>query len=227
LSEYKKRIVAFSAVAVILGISISVGIAYLPLGSANQSRTSQVTMTSTATVVSSIISTVTTGAGSTNQVSTIMTGTTIYATTIVVSSSSTAVSGTVSSTTGANSTVITTITTTGESCIVSGYPYGIFLQILTDSGAPVAGSTISGQAVYGVNNQMCTNAVSAKTNSTGWAYLGSNPGNYYVTFSYSETSYNLTIPSRPVTETIATYYVPSGNLTNEYCTYGNPQMCSS
>lgn len=233
MSEYKKRILAYSAVAIIIGISISAGIAFLPSISSTQSRTTlqASTLTSTATVVTSIISTITTSFVSTNQVTSSTTapinGTTVIETT-VVSSSSTVVSNTVSSSSSANSsTGVTTSTTTSVSCVVSGYPDGIYLQILTNSGAMISGSLVSGQSVYAVNGQECTNPVLTSTNSTGWAYLGSNPGTYYVSLSYSGNGYNLTIPSKPVTESIATYYIPSGNLTIEYCTYGNPQMCSS
>jgi hypothetical protein len=86
---------------------------------------------------------------------------------------------------------------------------------------------VIGKGQYTVNGVQCSNSVSATTNSTGWAYLGNSPGNYYVTVIYSGIGYNLTIPSRPGVESIATYYLPSGNLTISYCVNGSTQMCSS
>ncbi|MGI0092269.1 MAG: hypothetical protein ACREBS_11230 [Nitrososphaerales archaeon] len=242
MSEYSRRIFTFSAVAIVLGISISIGIAYLPFGTTSQSTATQhvSTLTSTTTFVSSRVSTVTMSILPVPQVSSgttvVNSGTTIGSNntavttvfTTVLSSTSTTVTGAVSSSSsgGANSSV-TTNASTSTSCAVTGYPDGIFLQILGDSGKPISGSEVNGQTLYYVNNQPCTNKVAASTNSTGWAYLGSSPGDYYVSFSYSGSGYNLTIPSRPVTETVAAYYVPSGNLTIKYCTYGNMQMCSS
>lgn len=236
MSEYSRRILVFSAVAIVLGISISLGIAYLPMSRVAQTGTTVVsTQVSTAIVVSSVTSTVTASVSSTKAASTttsvVSSGTTIVTSvssvTTIVSSSTTAGNSTYSSMTSTSSATQTATTSTTVSCVVSGYPDGIFLRVLTNAGAPISGLAVSGQSVYTVNGETCLNPVSSTTNSTGWAYLGSNPGYYYVSVSYSGTGYNLTIPSRPVTESIATYYLPSGNLTIVYCTYGNPQMCSS
>ena len=236
MSEYSRRILAFSAIAIVLGVSVSIGIAYLPTGGAAHTTTTLVsTQVSTSTVVSSVTSTVTASISSTTQAtstitSAITSGTTTFSSvssvTSVVSSTTTAGNSTYSSATSTSSATTAT-TTTAVSCVVSGYPDGIFLQVLTNAGVPISGLGVSGQSVYTVNGETCTNPVSSTTNTTGWAYLGSNPGNYYVSVSYSGTGYNTTIPSRPTIESIATYYLPSGNLTIIYCAYGNPQTCSS
>lgn len=242
LSEYSRRIIAFSAVAIVLGIGISVGIVLLPQAA---KTTSETTMVQTETFASTTASVASSTATATQSVSSIVTqgGTTITSmitsvattvsslTTVETSVSTvTAVSTTVvstSTTVNSSSVISTATTTTGVSCIVAGYPDGIYLQVLTNSGSPISGLAVSGQAIYSVCGQTYSNSVATSTNSTGWAYLGSNPGYYYISFTYNGANYDLTIPSQPITMSIATYYVPSGNLTVSYCVSGNMKECSS
>lgn len=88
MSEYSKRVLAFSAVAIILGVSLSLGIAYLPsITRSLGSPTGQIsTSTTGATVDSSTVSTGTMNVPSTTEstssgaMSSTITGTTVQST---------------------------------------------------------------------------------------------------------------------------------------------------
>lgn len=122
LSEYSKRILAFSAIAIILGIGISAGIALFPFEAGTQSSATQrvSTMTSTATVVQSVTSVVTSIASSTGQIESsttgpVSTGTTTFASTITGASTTTG--------TGV-STSISSLSSTTVASSTSGAPCG-------------------------------------------------------------------------------------------------------
>ncbi|MHB2035767.1 MAG: hypothetical protein ACYCPW_03375 [Nitrososphaerales archaeon] len=122
---------------------------------------------------------------------------------------------------------LTASTTANTTCIVTGGPDGVYLRIVTDSGSPVSGVNITGEAIVSINWQLCNEGqVIASTNSTGWASLGDYAGNYGLHFLHSGTIYNMTVDTRPVAMTLDTFSVPSGNLSTQYCMYGNMQLCS-
>ena len=116
---------------------------------------------------------------------------------------------------------LTTSTIANTACIVTGGPDGVYLRIITDSGSPVSGVNITGEAIVSINGQLCNEGqVIASTNSAGWASLGDYAGNYGLHFLHSGIIYNMTVGTRPVAMTLETFSVPSGNLTTQYCTMG-------
>jgi len=133
---------------------------------------------------------------------------------------------------GTSSTVITTVTvyrtvtgataTIGQSttksvvCSITGQPAGILLRIVSDSNqAPIAGAQVmaTNQPAYCDPNTPATGqtTLTFMTNNTEWYSLDSqdNAG-YSVVVKYSGQNYNLTAKLRPISETCATLYIPSG-----------------
>jgi len=116
-------------------------------------------------------------------------------------------------------------------CTFSGEPDGVMVHLLlSDSN----GSALSGVQIHGYIATAC-NGVSqifglqpATTNSSGWTtFRDVFPGNYNLALNYSGEMYTFTVPARPTVLTIATYRIPSGSLSVEFCQFGNLSLCST
>ena len=119
-------------------------------------------------------------------------------------------------------------TSTTTICNVSAYPFGIVLQVLSDSGSPIQGVEVTGETLANYCGGQQTNQLpSSMTNSTGWvSFLEGYPGSYELTVSYSGNGYNVTVPTTPTFATYATFMIPSGNLTTSLC-YANVSCLGS
>jgi len=134
------------------------------------------------------------------------------------------------------SVVTMTITSAGETiqtthsytCEVSGPPIGAFVHLINASCFPVSGVNVSGIAVGHCDNERQLHQMSNITNSSGWANFKDEVfGTYYLSFTYEGQFFNFTVPTQPTTLTIATLYLFGGNLTIQYCIYGDMTRCSS
>lgn len=122
----------------------------------------------------------------------------------------------------------TTTVSTEYTCTYSGETVGVLFRLVSDTGSPISGVQIKGQSVVYCNTERQVQALPlATTNSSGWADMrDGNGGNYYLTFGYAGTSYNVMISVEPVALTLATLKLPSGILTTQDCAFGNLQSCS-
>ena len=102
-------------------------------------------------------------------------------------------------------------------CIIAGQPAGMFLRIVSDSGAPVAGAQVT--ATHKEADDYCNGVLytgisattSFTTNGTTWYALdATNAGTYSFGVTYSGHTYGLSAQMEPVSVTCATLYVPSG-----------------
>lgn len=124
-----------------------------------------------------------------------------------------------------NSTTVTII------CVVQvPPPQGIYLRVVTDNlGKPVSGLRVTTQfeetASCDRNNVRLNNSI-AVTNSSGWI-LFQQGFLWYFVFTYSGHTYNFTVPSSPLSWTIASISVPSGKLSTEICGLGGGSPNSS
>ena len=106
---------------------------------------------------------------------------------------------------------------TKYTCTYSGETVGVLFRLVSDTGSPISGVQIKGQSVVYCNTERQVQALPpATTNSSGWADMrDGNGGNYYLTFGYAGTSYNVMISVEPVALTLATLKLPSGILTTQ------------
>ena len=134
---------------------------------------------------------------------------------------------------GSTFVIINNSTTERLSCVVLVPPTeGIYLRVITDAaGTPVSGLHVTTQseetASCDRNNVHLTNSVEI-TNSSGWilfqrGYL------WYFVFTYSGQTYNFTVPSGPLSWSVATISVPSGKVSTEICGLGggSPSSCEA
>ena len=98
-----------------------------------------------------------------------------------------------------------------------GESAGAALQVVSESGSPIAGVQVTGQTVA---QCLVTEVWHAVTNSTGWIRQGGGYGAYNMTFSYSGRVYNVGAPTYPVSVTVVRVQVPSGFWTLDVRTYG-------
>ena len=135
-------------------------------------------------------------------------------------SSTTGFNGRVEVVCGSTSTNSSSLATTIPNCFFSGEPWGVALQVLSNSGSPVPGVEITGGTV---GNQCGDYSIpGVVTNSTGWVTLPGNPGAYNLTVNYSGREYNIGAPMFPISLTQIKIHVPSGLWTIE-ARYGTVQ----
>jgi hypothetical protein len=113
-------------------------------------------------------------------------------------------------------------------CTSSGPAIGVLLRVVEVNNTgitPVAvpGARISGEDVWHCNNTRQVITFSpATTNSSGWVNLAYG-GNeiYYVNVTYPGTTiaYSLSIPTEPISQTLAVFNISTGNLTTHFCEY--------
>jgi hypothetical protein len=130
-------------------------------------------------------------------------------------------------TTEVTTTEITTeLVTTSYTCIISGQPGGIFLRVLSDS----TSQPVSGVVVTAVNTPFQCDGSPATTktvdmfttNGTEWLSLPSdNNYQYFIIANYQGHTFTFTATLRPVSETCATLYVPSGRTNTTITEFGN------
>jgi len=107
-------------------------------------------------------------------------------------------------------------TTRSVVCSITGQPAGFLLRVLSDSNhAPIAGAqvTATNRPMYCDPNTPATSqtTLTFTTNNTEWYSLTSqDTAGYSLVVKYSGQSYNFTASLRPVSETCATLYIPSG-----------------
>jgi len=131
---------------------------------------------------------------------------------------STASANTITVTAGASGTCASYSTNTTTAAItISGESAGAAVQVVSQSGSPIAGVEITGQTVVQCE---VTEVWHAVTNSTGWIRQGGGYGAYNLTFSYSGHAYNVAAPTYPVSLTVIRVQVPSGFWTLDVRTYG-------
>jgi hypothetical protein len=120
-------------------------------------------------------------------------------------------------------------TTSSYTCEVSGPPIGALVHLMNSTGYPVPGVNISGVAIGYCNNERQVHQMSSITNASGWADFRQEVfGTYYLSFTYEgQLFFNFTVPTMPTTLSIATFYLFGGNLTIQYCVYGDMTRCSS
>jgi hypothetical protein len=117
--------------------------------------------------------------------------------------------------TGATATIGQS-TTQSVICSITGQPAGFLLRVLSDSNqAPIAGAqvTATSRPQYCDPNTPATSqtTLTFTTNNTEWYSLNSQyTASYTLVVKYSGQSYNFTANLRPVSETCATLYIPSG-----------------
>jgi hypothetical protein len=203
------------AVAVIVAVSLVAGVVlattYLDVQTATvvQNHTSTLTLVSTVTLTPSpttIVSTSTVTAQSPSRVS---------------------INTTTSTVTAQSPSPVSTNTTTSTkvSCTVSGEGGPVYIQ-LENGSSPLPGVAID--VVHRgpiVNGQDCgtVSLPALYTNSTGWVEIpGDNlpyAGSFLISFVYSASDYNTTIPVQPVTTTYVYVSLPSGEVTTLNCVY--------
>jgi len=119
-------------------------------------------------------------------------------------------------------------TTSSYTCQVSGPPIGALVHLMNSTGYPVPGVNISGVAIRYCNNERQVHQMSSITNASGWADFRQEVfGTYYLFFRYEQQLFNFTVPTMPTTLSIATFYLFGGNLTIQYCIYGDMTRCTS
>ena len=101
------------------------------------------------------------------------------------------------------------------------------LRVLSDSGSPIVGALVSGDAIAYCDSEPQVNALpTATTNSSGWTtFLEGYPGDYILNVTYSGQQYALSVESHPEAATYVTYRIPSGSLTTAVCYYN--ENCST
>ena len=140
---------------------------------------------------------------------------------------------------GSTFVIISNSTTVSVACIVQvPPPQGIYLRVITDAaGTPVSGLKVTSQFEA---NASCdrntgrllrpvhlTNSVEI-TNSSGWILFHQGYLWYFV-LTYSGQVYNFTVPSGPLSWSVATISVPSGKISTEICGLGggSPGSCEA
>lgn len=144
--------------------------------------------------------------------------TTISSEAQTTSKASTRSASTVTVTAGASETCTSYSTnTTAAATMILGESVGAAVQVVSESGSPVAGVEITGQTVAQCEIIEVWHAV---TNSTGWIRQGGGFGAYNLTFTYSGRAYNVGAPTYPVSLTVVRVQVPSGFWSLDVRTYG-------
>jgi len=119
-------------------------------------------------------------------------------------------------------------TTNSYTCQVSGPPMGALVHLVNSTGYPVSEVNVSGVAIGYCNNERQVQQISSITNASGWADFRQEVfGTYYLSLRYEQQLFNFTVPTMPTTLSIATLYLFGGNLTIQYCIYGDMTRCSS
>jgi len=132
---------------------------------------------------------------------------------------------------GSTFVIINNSTTESVSCVVLvPPPHGIYLRVNADgAGTPVSGLRVTTQSTEAAScdrkNVLLTNSI-AVTNSSGWILFREGYPWYFV-FTYSGHTYNFTVPSGPLSWSVATISVPSGKLSTEICGLGGGSLNSS
>ena len=130
---------------------------------------------------------------------------------------------------GSTFVVINGTTTESVVCeIAVPPPQGIYLRLVNDSGSPISGVQIAdkGTTYVGCMTEPLTGSFS-RTNSSGWAFFAGHLGSYVLSFNYSGTGYNFTVPATPMAWTVVYLRLPSGNLITEICGLGGGNLTSS
>jgi len=112
------------------------------------------------------------------------------------------------------------------SCAVPGPTIGAVIRVI-ESGAPVAGASVSGEADGYCNNALQTQTLqSTLTNSSGWASLMDGGfGVYNLLISYEvgnpplTENYHLSISMQPTAVTYVVFDTATGNVTTHICYY--------
>jgi len=128
--------------------------------------------------------------------------------------------------TNKNSTIQTTSTST--TCTISGETMGVWLRVVEStypngSVVPVSGVNVNGQWVLYCNDQRQTTKFEpSQTNASGWDILSYGGGGFYyvnISYPYSPLTIILSIQTRPVTATYATFNLSTGNVTTHFCEF--------
>ena len=195
MSEYSKRIVAFSAIAIALGISISLGIVTLPptlnMAQSTTQTTSveSVTMTSTSSVATSnttsLVTSHTTSASRNTTTSVVYTTTgvtTVSSGTTVVSSVTSVITSTVSSTIATSSSTVTSGSSSAS--------YGSFsiTEVSLSTGNNSSTLDITLQAIGSVYIGSATISVNNTIIGTPPASMSQPPGNIMLDIQPNQSS---------------------------------------
>ena len=138
-----------------------------------------------------------------------------------------ATNSTISATSGAAMSAYSNVSSTSKEsnstiCIVNVEGAGVFLHLVSDSGKDLA--NISVVATPKANSCLgyppYPQPGVQQSNSTGWVDLGAaSQANYYyeISLNYSSRDYSFVLPQGPLDITLATFSLPSGNLSISLC----------
>jgi len=108
-------------------------------------------------------------------------------------------------------------TQTNTTCTTSGPAWGVLVQVVTDSGEPISGVVMKGASIYycAGGQPQVTDLGPSTTNLTGWvSFTPESSGDYNLFFSRNGTSYELIVPTAPLSVTYVAFHVPSGIMTS-------------
>jgi hypothetical protein len=108
------------------------------------------------------------------------------------------------------------------SCSITGAPVGGELQVLSDSGTPIAGAQVKGSSTAYCDGQaQVIRLPVVTTNSSGWVDLEPVYAAYDLTVTYSGHTYSVSLPNQPMFATYAVLRLPSGAYATSYCFGGS------